>query len=183
MMKNKIYSILFFATTFFCVSFFSCTQSESNCTGTGEKVSFSAQGFTVDYQGNESLKFLHNKIDTQIFIGQGKKTYYTTDHSVSCPKDYEACTILFINKITNDSFNYLLENKRYQYYFRGYTFDSKILTPSISSLNVNNILYNYVTYFGMAGINTDTMSNYMAHAYQKGFIKIKLNGEIWELIP
>ena len=184
-MKNKEYSILIYALVI-SSTFFSCScKQEQTCPNPNQRTSFAQQGFTVDYQGNESLRFLHNKSDTQTFIGQGKKTYYTTvaGNDLGCAQDYEACTITFINKITNDAFNYLLENKRYQYKFKDSIFDDFLFSTGSNIVTINNITYSNVGYFIRKNITNDTNSSYMAYTPSKAFIKIKLNGEIWELIP
>ena len=81
-MKTKIYSILFFVLTLSGALALSCCKNNDNhCPSPNQKIPLGHKDSYVPYQGNEHLKFLHNNTDTQIFVAQGKETYYTTEYA------------------------------------------------------------------------------------------------------
>jgi hypothetical protein len=76
----------------------------------------------VPYTGNDTLRFLHNSTDTQIFVGQGLERFYVTtkkQEDDACPEDHESVRIWFKNTQNNDEIKmeYIFDNVN----FNGYT--------------------------------------------------------------
>ncbi len=199
-MKTKIYTILFFClATTSAITLNCCKNSDdSHCPSTNQKVLLKYKDDYVPYQGNEHLKFLHNNTDTQIFIAQGKETYYTTElvsQEGECPKDYEDVRVKFVNQTTNDVFNLVYERDKsifsvnpspgysdnlytyYKLYYKGKMYNTELYNSNYTQININDVYYGGVLYIG-----TDTTSNYVAYKVGKGLLRIRLNNENWDLI-
>ena len=117
-MKTKTYSIFYAAFILACILFFGCRPNDVNCPSPNAKVYLQYSNQFVPYQGNEQLKFLHNNTDTQIFIGQGKTSYFINDNTASdmgCSKDHESTKINFINN-TSKILSYLNMNLTMHYF-------------------------------------------------------------------
>ena len=200
-MRNKIYFILLFlALTFSCAITLCCSnKSDSHCPDQNAKVYLAYKDQYVPYKGNDTIKFLHNNLDTQVFIGQGKETYYTTEgpsQEGECAKDYEDVRVKFLNQTTNDVFTLAFERDRtnfsvvpsqgysdnlYTYYklsYKNKMYYTELYNSHYTQVYVNNIIYQGVTYIG-----TDSVSNYVAYKWGKGILRIRVNNENWDLIP
>jgi len=98
-MRTNNKSIFLFALAIYGLLFSCSCKQEHTCPSQNAKVYLEYKDQFVPYKGNEQLNFLHNNNDTQIFIGQGKTTYYITDNTVSdlggCPMDHESVKIKF----------------------------------------------------------------------------------------
>jgi uncharacterized protein YpmB len=161
-------------------------------------VNLSRKDAFMPYQGNEQLNFLHNNTDTQIFIAQGKETYYTTEgisQEGECNKDYEDVRVKFVNQTTNDIFTLAYERDKsifsvnpsyghsenqYTYYkisYKNKNYNTEIYNSINNAIIINNVSYEAVTYIG-----TDTLSNYVAYKWGKGILRIRVNNENWDLI-
>ena len=195
-MKNKSYFVLFLVLAFSSAFMFCCSnKSDDHCPNPNVKVSLLYRDDYVPYQGNEKLKFLHNNSDTQIFIGQGKETYYVTEGISAqgeCPKDYESVRVKFLNQTTNDLFTLAYERDKtsfpnivdwnnYTFYkiaYKGKIFKNQIYNYNNDSIHINNVFYKHVLIIGF-----DTTSNYIAYRGGIGVLKIKMDSENWDLIP
>jgi hypothetical protein len=191
-MKTKIYSILFSALTLSCVLTLSCCKNDSGCPSTNAKVYITNGNSAIPYQGNEHLKFLHNNTDTQIFIAQGKETYYITEgitQEGECNKDYESIRVKFLNQTTNDILEYRYERDKslfgggarvnlytgFKFLYLGKLYINEFFIAS-DSLLIGNQKYPFVAFYG---IDTD---NYIARS-PLGILRIRVNNENWDLIP
>ncbi|MFI5220758.1 MAG: hypothetical protein ACHQK8_00415 [Bacteroidia bacterium] len=195
-MKKLILTlVLLFSFTFFWCG----CNNERLCPNPNAKVFLVYRDNYIPYQGNEKLKFLHNNLDTQIFIGQSKETYYTTEGASNdgeCPKDYEDVRVKFLNQTTNDIFTLAYERAKtmfspnpsqgysdnlYTYY--KLTYKNKTYSTEYYNSNYNQVFINNVGYIGVAYIGTDSTSNYVAYRWGKGILRIRVNNENWDLIP
>ncbi len=200
-MKTKIYTILFFCLAISCAITLSCCKSsdDSHCPSTNQKIALGHRDSYVPYQGNEHLKFLHNNSDTQIFVAQGKETYYTTEPASQqgeCAKDYEDVKVKFVNQTTNDVFTLEYERNKslfdvnpsyghsdnlftfYKIAYKNKNFNVELYSSVNNTIIINNIGYQAVTYIG-----TDTVANYVGFKWGKGILRIRVDGENWDLIP
>ena len=191
-MKTKIFFILFYSLLL--SNIFSGCKSEPDCTKTPDKEYLLSPTIAVPYKGNEQLKFLHNNLDTQIFIGQGKETYFVSDNAVSdlgCAKDHQCLKVNFLNSTTNDIFllKYEFDNALFPfstngnpYTFFKFTFKNKtnyslFYESDTNTIYINSHPYQYVRYIG-----SDT-NNYVAYGLPTGILRIRMNNENWDLIP
>jgi hypothetical protein len=193
-MKNKTCSIFYVALILACVLIFNGCKQSIDCTKTPEKVYLLSPDQFVTYKGNEQLKFLHNNLDTQIFIGQGKETYFVSDNAVSdlgCAKDHQSLKVNFLNSSTNEVFllKYEFDNSLfsfstngspYTFYkltYKNKTFYSLFYESDTNTIYINSHPYQYVRYIG-----SDT-NNYIAYGLPTGILRIRVNNETWDLIP
>jgi hypothetical protein len=59
----------------------------------------------VSYTGYDTLRFLHNNTDTQVFIGQGINYFWGRKPAIDdtfCPEDHESLSILFKNLLNEN---------------------------------------------------------------------------------
>jgi hypothetical protein len=194
-MKTKIYSILFFALTLSSALTLSCCKNNDNhCPSTNQKVNLSRKDAFMPYQGNETLKFFHNNLDTQIFVGQGKETYYTTEYASQegeCAKDYENVRIKFLNQASNDiliidytrdanTFTYNQSSNPYTFYkvsYKNVLYKNVLYYSNSNFITINGFAYDYVFFTG-----NDTISNYTTLRISTGLLRLKIQNENWDLI-
>lgn len=155
-------------------------------------VSSQNQGYMPPYSGADTLRFLHNNLDTQIYIGQGI-SYYTcgTEYdgtNPECRTEYQAASYSFFcmtnsNKITFKYCPYSsakLNKCALIYYFNDiYSGELKVSTGPI---NINGIDYVSVGYHSLS---SDTIQ-YFAIAYgdnrRYSIVKIQYPGDTLTLI-
>ena len=192
-MKTKICSIIFAAFILACIIFIGGCKSEHTCPNPNTKVYLEYKDQFVPYKGNDTIKFLHNNMDTQIFIGQVKISYFINDNSGSgdaCSKDHESTKINFINNTSKDTFlfKYEFDNAlfpfttngspytSYKFTYKNKFFYSIFYDSKTSIIYINSHPYNYVWFIG-----SDTSNCVVTAA--PGIVSIRVNNENWDLIP
>ncbi len=195
-MKNRNFYNLFVVLVLSGILFLGCSPGDRICSPANEKVHLYYANIHVPYVGNETIKFLHNNIDTQIFIGQGKLDYYVSDHHAGegiCPNDHQCQAVKFINSTTNDVFIFRYEydegifqftssssSNPYTFYkltYKNKTFCNKFYFSDTNRVIINSQSYQYVDFIGV-----DT-NNYVAFETPTGILRIRINNENWDLIP
>ena len=192
-MKTKTSSIFYAAFILASVLLFGECKQEHTCPSPNAKVYLQYSNQFVPYQGNEQLKFLHNNTDTQIFIGQGKTSYFINDNTASdmgCSKDHESTKINFINNTSKDTFlfKYEFDNALFpsssswnNYTFYKFSYKGKIFDLQFTKSDTTNITLNNKKYYGYF-IGTDS-SNYVGYNLTDRIFRIRINNETWDLIP
>jgi hypothetical protein len=149
----------------------------------------------IPYSGSETLKFLHNNSDTQLFVGQGRERFIVdAPRAEDCPIPYEGYRIHFRNITTGENITveYSYQNDaHYTAYSFGYK--GKFISQSSghiwgglgTSLIVNAHEYYYITYYA----NSIDSANYFAICHprinenaRQLLIKIKFPGDTLTLI-
>jgi hypothetical protein len=157
----------------------------------------------VPYTGYDTLRFLHNSTDTQVFIGEGINYFWVrmpAEDDTQCPKDMQSVSVRFKNISTNDELkleyvydkiefvNTLSINSKvdFKFYFNNARFG--IEQPSIRTSNpvaIGGKTYTYVTYFANS-IDTPTYLAYKVPSQfliDGGILKFKLSfNEVYEII-
>lgn len=145
----------------------------------------------IPYNGNERLKFLRNGSDTIVFYGQGIKSEYqysTTQDDCPSKIPLENKYIVFFDSVYSNSFisqvyvnnlgnsNCLIKtNNNIIYNGDAYYFTN--LFPPFTSIEINNIKYDSLTY-------KEKGSDYFYFKINtKGMLKFKSGSDIFELIP
>lgn len=148
----------------------------------------------IPYKGYDTLRFLHNNLDTQTYIGKGLERYYVRcckNADGDCFDDHESVRIRFKNIKNIDEikmeyvynpngFNYL-----YRIYYKNYFLGERYrLTNSQVSMTINSVYYDKL----------DIVSNQIDTAIYalvryplidnqySGIIKIKYLGDILTLL-
>lgn len=193
-MKTQNNTILLIALVLSSSLYFYGCKSEPDCTKTPEKVYLKQKDYYVIYNGTEQLKFLHNNLDTQIFIGQGRETYFVSDNAVSdlgCAKDHESIRVKFLNQKTSDVLilayefdNGVFGNKPYlynnPYTFYKLSYKGKLFINELTSIDTSYITINNKKYSGyIAGNDTN---NYIGYSLIDGFFRLRINSENWDII-
>jgi len=65
------------------------------------QIRLSLQNYYVPYSGYDTLRFLHNNIDTQVFVGEGLNYFWVTKppfDDTECPEDHQSLFIRFKNR-------------------------------------------------------------------------------------
>ncbi len=186
--------IIFIAV--FMLSFTACDDDE--CTELRTENLFLTY---IPYNGNETLKFLHNNIDTHTFKIYNKETYYTKEEKSggegSCPTQYQAFKVNILNQNNNSVFTLkyerdpsLFPNNSYGMTGHSYGFFKfkgpnifyfkEIFSSSTKRINISGVEYPYGRIIGL-----DSTSNFIQYlpGAMPGIIRIFINGEKWELIP
>ncbi len=186
--QNQFINLVFLAFIFTGTS---CDYPECEDDGDNEKIQLQYKEIYMPYIGNETIHFLHNKIDTHTFRATDKLTYYITEsaYAEQCARDYESVSINLTNLTTNDVlvFKYEYDPQMFgafpagtandrTYYKLAYKGKLFAYLSALSQTYINNILY-----VGLHFIGPDTINNYMALG-QKGIVKIVIDGETWEII-
>lgn len=194
-MKNRNFYNLFVVLVLSGIFILGCSP-ETNCPTPNQKVYLYYASDYVPYTGNDQIKFLHNNIDTQLFLVQGKVDYFINDNNAGdggCNHDHQSQAVKFLNNTTNDIFMFKYEydqttfqytssssSNPYTFYkltYKNKNFFNKFYFSDTNRVNINNHLYNYVYYVG-----TDS-NNCIFCGYGSGIISIRMNGEKWDLIP
>ena len=157
----------------------------------------------VSYTGYDTLRFLHNNTDTQIFIGQGINYFWVrkpTDDT-QCPEDYQSLSIQFRNQKNGNTIKmeYVYDNNLfepsmdyginsytyYKFYFMGHKWiiGNKMFISG-QPFVINGYSYPTLTFFSEGG---DTSQNYLAfrnifNGDFGGIVKIKQIGDTLTLI-
>lgn len=148
----------------------------------------------IVYNGNETIKFLHNQTDTHVFYFYNKENYYTPPtrggNEGDCPTQYQAVKINIENqtkgvpylfqferdeKLSN-IFSVGGEHEYYKFTSPGSFYYKLLLFTYANSKTVLGKTYPYVYVIG-----EDTTNNYIYYC-DSGIISIRINGETWERI-
>lgn len=182
----------FINLVFLAFMFIGISCGSDRCEGGNEKIPLRYRELYVPYNGTETIRFLHNKVDTHTFQATSKQTYYITKSSDAdnCAKDFESIVVNFMNLNTNEPFVFKYEYdpqmfgmspagtaNDHTYYKLAYKGKLFAYRSALSQTYINNILY-----VGLHFIGPDTTNNYMAFKGQKGIVKIAIDGETWEII-
>ena len=187
----KTYSLHIICRVVLCICVFCSCKQDHSCPNPNEKVALTP-GNHVSYQGNEQIKFLHNNADTQVFVGQGKETYYITEEVTKegeCAKDHESTKVKFQNTTTLNILEYRYEWDKnlfgggarvnaytgFKFIYKGKTFTDEFYDAP-DSTTIGTKKYAHVAFYG-----TDT-NNYVARN-SSGILRIRVNYENWDLIP
>lgn len=179
----------------FSMSISSC--DDDPCDGAVEKVMLANKDHFIPYTRNEQLKFLHNNLDTHIFIGVKKENYFIRDGGNTegtCAKDYESVRVSFLNTSTNEPlslayqrnmelFPSIVDNNSdnaHTYYI--FDYKGKIFTSIFKSTGYDPVVINNISYTGITYIGVDT-NNCFLRKSRVGIVRIRIKGENWDLIP
>jgi hypothetical protein len=147
----------------------------------------------VPYTGNDTLRFLRNSTDTQIFVGQGLERFYVSggkNSNADCPEDHESVRIRFLNiknaKEITLIYKYDLSDgvNEFEFYYQNENFNNYIIeATNKSKITVNGVDYLYVAYHSSS---SDT-SRYLAFCYPPqngniGIVKVKYPQDTLTLI-
>jgi hypothetical protein len=103
----------------------------------------------VPYNGNDTLRFLRNSTDTQIFVGQGLERFYVTtkkQEDDACPEDHESVRIRFKNTQNNNE----IKMEYIFYYKESFSGGLVDILTSSTSLNINGYIYNSLSIFSLS---------------------------------
>jgi len=148
-----------------------------------------------DYYGFDTLKFLHNSFDTQVFVGQGNERFYVEtgiSDEGDCPDKYESERLRFVNPKTKDEivseFRKFPREDVYGYGRRFYYKNKIIANLEVSNelliADINGATYNRLSIYSL---NLDTIT-YLLFNHSKlgspdhGIVKIKFPGDTLTLI-
>jgi len=144
----------------------------------------------LKYTGSDTLKYLHNKKDTVVFIGLGKSTYFNVSNSYDqCPVDIyheEGWLFSFIdnkdsNKIFINQFVFDITSqinisfKRHQF---GYSYGILEIKYGVDTLFCLNKIYTNIS-------KPYPYTDYGDTLYYdkfKGIVKVVTKHDTWELI-
>lgn len=115
----------------------------------------------VSYTGYDTLRFLHNNTDTQIFIGQGVSYFWVRKPAfddTQCPEDHESLAIQFKNHQNGDviKMEYVYD---YNDFPNGYPNSHTFYRFEYNSLKID--LYDQVKYYPKLLLNGINYSNIM----------------------
>jgi hypothetical protein len=158
----------------------------------------------VSYTGYDTLRFLHNNTDTQVFIGQGINYFWVRKPAfddTQCPEDHQSLSIQFKNQSNGDilTMEYVYDHNQFEpsmdyginsfTYYKFYFMDHKWIIGSKLFMSgkpfiINGYSYPTLTFFTEGG---DTSQNYLAfrnvfNGDFGGIVKIKQIGDTLTLI-
>ncbi len=190
-MKPKNYStfLLAFISVIFISSFPSC---KSECTTQPDETFLlsSSDKAQIVYTGKDTLKFLHNSIDTIVFIGHGKQPYLEVESVTGgdCPggnKNYEGYNITYVSsqyssKIYFSHHLYLSGGSEVTVDFNDASFGyslTGVLWGKDTIKTLNQTFYNACHFYTNSN-KTDTL------CFNKsiGILKISTLSDKWEII-
>jgi len=146
----------------------------------------------ISYTGNDTLRFLHNNLDTQTYIGQGLERYYVRcckNADGDCYEDHESVRINYKHSTSNEiiivDFPFFTTTMANHYVFSYKKFKSVGGFQSVPiSILINKNTYNY----GFIFINSHDTSQYIIFSTPNpeleysGIVKIKYPGDTLTLI-
>jgi hypothetical protein len=157
----------------------------------------------VPYTGNDTLRFLHNSSDTQIFVGQGLERFYVKhkkQEDYACPEEHESVRIRFKNIQTNDeikmeyvfdltefSVSSSADNSytNYKFYSNNAYYGSVLTKDDLkySTVKSNDKVFNYIRFFYYPNNKTYFFAyRPPVDGNYSGIVKIKRQSDTLEII-
>jgi hypothetical protein len=152
----------------------------------------------VPYTGNDTVRFLRNSSDTQIFVGQGLERFYVKhkkQEDYACPEEHESVRIRFKNTQNNNEIKmeYIFDpsfgsqppnpNTSYKFYYNSIDLGERQFSTYEDKIEINSFFYDYVNFYSTS---SDTIyylafksANYPGYP---GILKIKYLGDTLTLI-
>ena len=184
-MKTLFIQIILYGSLLFCV--FTLGNCKDDCKE--EKIYIQDFYGQVPYLGTDTLRFLRNNADTQVFIGQGLERYFIPQEiKGECTKHYEAVRIRFKNVVDNNDlvlecyYDFKFYERVLRFFYKETDFGP--LSDNLqNNFMVNGQVYHYI---GLYTNSKDTLS-YLAYTRfnnngYRGFLKIKYPGDTLTII-
>lgn len=163
--------------------FTSCTPDECD---TVQVIPLNShRGYIPPYNGNDTLMFLHNGDDTQIYVGQGISYFgiYVPGDDTKCPQKYEGASYRFNCTSNNNTIHFTYSptaTNTHHFYFNGVSSGGEIYGLFYNVL-INDVSYSKVYYSSL----DDKLSQYFcirADSLEGEIIKIKYPTDTLTLI-
>lgn len=183
-------------TSFNFLMLICCMASLTNCGDDGcDKSIIHPFPGGRDYIGDDTLTFLNNNNDTQVFIGQGFERFYVKEgkrDEYDCADEYESERLRFVDTKTQDEiiseFIYAPKSNvsRYgrRFYYKNKLIADEEVSKTLLTLEINGDIYNRVSIYSQS---PDTLAYVIFNhtslgSVNHGIIKIKSSDEILTLI-
>lgn len=166
--------------------FTSCTPDECD-TVIVEKVS-NVQSIINPYSGYDTLFFLHNSMDTLVYVGQGVQYYEANRVSgddENCTRVFEGVKLVFYCEKNASTIHFTyspyVSTEGYRYYYNNIYAGGLLIQP-LDSVNINNRFYK--KYFFWTE-DKDTSQYFMMNgdeSVKEAIIKIKYPSDVLTLL-
>ena len=190
-MKIRFYKIFVLGLTILISNYFSgCSKDKCIQQPDQTFLMSSSDKAQIIYSGRDTLKFLHNAIDTIVFIGQGKQSYFNVEPGTGgdCPganQKYEGYDIIYMSsqfssKIFFSQHLYLSGGSEVTVDFNNskFGYSSTDIRLAKDSINIFNQTYYNECVFYTYSNKTDTL--YFNKSV--GVLKISTLSDKWEIV-
>jgi hypothetical protein len=148
----------------------------------------------VSYTGYDTIRFLHNSTDTQVFIGEGINYFWVRKPAfddTQCPEDHQSLSIQFRNQQNGNTikmeyvYDYFeFNNQNYlRFYYNGFKIGIDQRIYNRNPMKINGEYYELLYFFA----ETPDTLKYLAYSsplinVYGGIVKIKQIGDTLTLI-